>query len=567
MARKVFISILGTGFYGECKYEKDGFTSSKTRFVQQATIEYLTSKEEWTSDCKTIFLLTKKAKEDNWNEIIKERENKKNNNVEEYIGLEAIIKSMNLPFECISVDIPDGKNEKEMWMIFTKMFKSLQDKDELYFDLTHSFRYLPMLLLVFGNYSKFLKNTKVKHISYGNYEIRENGIAPIVDLLSLSTLQDWTFAAADYLENGNVDKLTQLGKESLHPILQRDETRTPDAENLRDFINRLMQVVVDRQTCRGMKIIKSKELKELKDLSNQLNEMTIEPFGPIFDKIKTSLEDFDVNENIRNGFATAKWCYNNNSYQSAATILQESVVSLFCERHSIRIDDEEKREIINTAFYVKKRETPEGNWRTESDEMRIAVREVLCDPLLKNKALIDLFGQLTDIRNDFNHSGMRSKQLPLNSQKIKGGIKKCLDGLSEILLSEHEEALIEKLNPIIINLSNHPSDSWSNSQRIAAIEYGEIIDLPFPEVDPAGDEFYIEGLADEYVEKIQQIANKKSVTIHLMGEMTLTFAIISRLHNLDMACIASTSRRVVTETQSGHKEIQFEFEQFRNYII
>jgi hypothetical protein len=45
MGRKVFISVLGTGFYGACKYVKDGFVSTETRFIQQATLEYVKAHE------------------------------------------------------------------------------------------------------------------------------------------------------------------------------------------------------------------------------------------------------------------------------------------------------------------------------------------------------------------------------------------------------------------------------------------------------------------------------------------------------------------------------------------
>ena len=45
MARQLFISVLGTGLYEECKYtytdENKNFTSSETNFIQKATIEYL----------------------------------------------------------------------------------------------------------------------------------------------------------------------------------------------------------------------------------------------------------------------------------------------------------------------------------------------------------------------------------------------------------------------------------------------------------------------------------------------------------------------------------------------
>lgn len=54
MGRKVFISVLGTGFYGACKYVKDGFVSTETRFIQQATLEYVKA-HEWGATDTGIF--------------------------------------------------------------------------------------------------------------------------------------------------------------------------------------------------------------------------------------------------------------------------------------------------------------------------------------------------------------------------------------------------------------------------------------------------------------------------------------------------------------------------------
>jgi CRISPR-associated protein (cas_TM1812). len=63
MARKVFISVLGTGFYGSCKYNEvsNKFESSDTRFIQTATLEYLSAKE-WQDDDLILILLTKQSR-------------------------------------------------------------------------------------------------------------------------------------------------------------------------------------------------------------------------------------------------------------------------------------------------------------------------------------------------------------------------------------------------------------------------------------------------------------------------------------------------------------------------
>lgn len=118
---------------------------------------------------------------------------------------------------------------------------------------------------------------------------------------------------------------------------------------------------------------------------------------------------------------------------------------------------------------------------------------------------------------------------------------------------------------MLINLSNHSSALWGKEQAQAAMQYGDIIDLPFPEVDANGSEAYIAALADEYVVKIQQLAGSQYAVVHLMGEMTFTFALLKRLQPLGYICIASTSERRVIELEAGHKDVLFHFVQFRRY--
>lgn len=118
---------------------------------------------------------------------------------------------------------------------------------------------------------------------------------------------------------------------------------------------------------------------------------------------------------------------------------------------------------------------------------------------------------------------------------------------------------------MLINLSNHPSTAWQPEQIQAAATYGNIVDLPFPDVDANENEEYIRQLADIYLGKVKSIAGIDQATIHLMGEMTLTMSLLKRLQKEGYTCIASTAQRVVTELPD-HKTIKtFRFVRFRQY--
>lgn len=120
---------------------------------------------------------------------------------------------------------------------------------------------------------------------------------------------------------------------------------------------------------------------------------------------------------------------------------------------------------------------------------------------------------------------------------------------------------------MLINLSNHPYMQWSERQKKAAAIYGVTIDLPFPLVAPDADEEEIARLADLYMERVLGMGESEAFTVHIMGEQTLCFALISRLTKLGISCIASCAARDVVMQTDGHKLVNFNFIRFRKYSL
>lgn len=121
---------------------------------------------------------------------------------------------------------------------------------------------------------------------------------------------------------------------------------------------------------------------------------------------------------------------------------------------------------------------------------------------------------------------------------------------------------------MLINLSNHPNTNWSADQFLAAKKYSEIVDIPFPAIDPQLDPGAIIGLATEYLQIIlEEVRSSEDPlnAVHLMGEMTFAFTLVAMLQNNNITCLASTSTRLVEELPDGKKTITFQFEQFREY--
>ena len=556
--RKVFISILGTSNYGPCKYTQGDFTSSETHFIQKATLEFLNVKETWTAQDIAYIFLTPTARTSNW----QERPVYKGGEEKGYIGLGPILNEMQLPCPIKTVDITEDGDEQGLWSVFQTIYDELQEGDELYIDITHSFRYLPMLLLVLCNYAKFLKQTKVVHISYGNYEAKAP-VKPLVDLMPLVEVQDWTFAASDFLRNGRTASFTALVKERIQPILKATKGQDEDARALRLFLNRLEPLSQSLTTVRGKAIIDGGIFRDLNDSAQNLKNTLIPAMAPLIDKIKDSFSGFDPTSSIENGFEAAQWCYDKQLYQQSITILQETLKGYTAEQAGYPCDEQRYQDLAAAAYNITVKKRPEREWKLgennddqeDFNRRKVIVKRMLSLPLVQE--LCGLYDEISQLRNDFNHAGIRPNPMSDIPTQIERKMVRLFEALKDDKLTSAP--------PLFLNLSNHSSDKWGEAQLDAARAYGKVVDIPFPEIDPGAttEEIYI--LAEEYAEEITSRYPDRDLTVHIMGEMTFCFRLVTLLHARGVRCVASTTQRKTSELADGKKESIFEFQEFREY--
>ena len=567
-SRKVFISILGTGNYKPCIYRQGDFTSTKTRFIQEATLDFLRARSEWCATDAAYIFLTPTARSANWQAVPIDS---RTDSPKDYAGLEPTVSQMGLPFPVKPVDISEEGDEEAIWSVFRSIYEQIHEGDRLYIDITHSFRYLPMLLLVLTNYAKELKGAEMVSITYGNWEAKTE-MKPIVDLGALIELQDWTVAAGEFLRNGRASRLEELTKERVTPILRKSEKKDKNAIRLRKLVDRLTTVSQSLTTIRGKKILEGKIFEELDKYTHGLDAGLIAPLSPLIEKIKDSFGDFDTKPSVSNGFAAARWCHRMQLYQQSITILQETMKAYVAASHGYPSDDEDYTELAAKAFHfhTAKGSIPEDEWQlgesdpTDREKRAEVVRQFLAGSAVRE--LSQLYSEIKQIRNDFNHAGIRSNAV--KGRDIPDKIEKLITRTEEVLRGKQT---VEPLPtppsgaPLLINLSNHPSASWGARQREAAEMYGEIEDMTFLAIPPEAGEREIADLAEEYVARIAERAETRDVTVHIMGEMTFCYAVITRLQPLGIPCIASTTRRQITEAADGVKEVHFDFETFRKY--
>ena len=196
--KKTLLAFLGTTDYLPCNYAfEDKLVYKEIRFVQEAIASMLMIEKDVELDVKLF--VTKDALEKNYFD----NENKDNQgNILQKEGLKRRLEQLNGKIKISKYDIPEGISEEQIWKIFQIIFQNLPEESEIYFDITHAFRSLPMLAIIVLAYGKVLKKIKVKGLYYGAFEIlgtvyeaRKKSMdqknVPILDLTSFLTLFDW----------------------------------------------------------------------------------------------------------------------------------------------------------------------------------------------------------------------------------------------------------------------------------------------------------------------------------------------------------------------------------------
>ncbi|WP_434564828.1 TIGR02221 family CRISPR-associated protein [Thermoanaerobacterium thermosaccharolyticum] len=410
MATK-FFSFLGTGKYVKCNYALDGIKIDAICYVQEALIDIFL-KKGIKIDGIYIFK-TKEATTANW------ISNAKYPNESGLFGVlkkyEGIVNTIE------AVDIPSGEIEEELWDIFDKVLGKINYKDEIIFDITHSFRSLPVLALIILNYAKFVKKCEIKGMYYGAVEALgvpaneiekklklEDRNAPIFNLTPFVNLLDWTVGIDRFIEDGDsryINKLIEYGKGELLKKGMKDD------KNILEKVGKSIQNYTNNvAVCRG-KLVSSDgiELKEKIDFAFNISEKSyIKPMTPLIENIKNYFDNFTDDED-KNMIQVVKWCRDHNMIQQGLTILEEGIITYFCNKFGVDKCNQKIRDAISQAFSIKKKNIPKDKWKNEARLHKDIVNKIL-DREDSDK-LAELISEIKYTRNDINHAGWRNNSM------------------------------------------------------------------------------------------------------------------------------------------------------------
>jgi hypothetical protein len=175
--------------------------------------------------------------------------------------------------------------------------------------------------------------------------------------------------------------------------------------------------------------------KANKLLERVLNkEEVLPPLRPVLEELKSLIGNLKPNS-LDNAWVVLDWCSKYQWYAIGVNLLYEHVLSVILHAHGKNYSEKHFREHLSKAFHIKYKETEEEDSGTKNEYKDSLVEEMRAWEELNKKELLDWYAQqLSDLRNDVQHAGMRSN--PRKSDKITEQFDKYLKTAKNYLKKE-----------------------------------------------------------------------------------------------------------------------------------
>lgn len=406
------ISFLGLSNYAETTYVSP-IDSEKvtTPFFQEALVEFYHPETLYVLLTQTVEKsIPRGASESNW-EALQKRLNGK-------VNLQPI------------KNIPERNSPEDIWLIFQQVTNCLQDGDSVIFDITHSFRSVPVVALIAVSYLRVVRQVKIEGLLYGAFEAqnKETNETPTFDLLPIVSLLEWTTATDQFIKTGNGEALASL--------LHTNSTTEKLAASIKGIAQGL-------QLLRPMDVMRESAL-----LPDRIKEATpivsqsVPPFESLLERVEKDYgtfglanpEDYTTNSkfSLIRQLKMIEWYAKKGQTVQALSLAREWLPSLLC--YHFKLDPQIERPNRDEMELLLKGGTIKGSDGVP-DRKSIHLCQWLKIPKKTRKQLNNLWGgefNLANLRNDALHAGFRKK--PKSAEEIVQQTHKILEELNAIAL-------------------------------------------------------------------------------------------------------------------------------------
>jgi len=349
---KILISPLGSGSknreYRPAQYKIGEFPPYERKFIASALYDHLeldgiifigTVRSMWEEVYKFFCEKNKHPfDEDYWIELTEKIDSMHHQTNPQDLDLSPIKDVLGERSDCILIKY--GLNNEELWenldLIF-QVVKLLKSGDEVYIDITHSFRSLSLFLFLVLTFIKDLpenENIKIAGVYYGMLDVSgEMGYTPVIDLKSLFDMTDWIKGSYILNHYGDGSLIAKLLEDQGEPIVSDQIRQLSSAINI-NYLPAIRQ--------------------RAKPLNSSLNNIAISgPFNYIKKTLTQFVKRFSSPSDKESDFQLklAEWYFDNDRYAAGYIVLTEAIITYLCEINGNTIENEMERNAMKDSLF------------------------------------------------------------------------------------------------------------------------------------------------------------------------------------------------------------------------
>lgn len=331
------------------------------------------------------------------------------------------------------VPIPTGRDDAEMWGIFDRVIEHIQEGEEVTFDITHGLRSIPFLAFLFAAYLKSAKNVRLRAILYGALDLKDDGVAPVLDLSSFSAMLDWINATDQFVQTGNANRLAEL------LVGVKEQKRA--AETLRAVSQAAF-------LCQPVSLMKaSKSLRPDLTKAGASFSYTSKPFSVLSENIIQVFDEFALDEPLSNAvefirreWKMIEWYIGHGQMLQAVTLAREVMIDAVAFRYESKIEwkYDHRASLERAISGIAKLGQPITD-ENSGEKRKFSVNDLnrigyqIYEEWQDAESMAKTFAKLTRLRNQLSHAEHQPDRMKL--PKVERDISEVLGELREFLVT------------------------------------------------------------------------------------------------------------------------------------
>jgi CRISPR-associated DxTHG motif protein len=319
-----------------------------------------------------------------------------------------------------AVRIPDGRDDAELWQIFQAVVEIIEPNEAVVFDITHGFRSLPFLSFLAAAYLRKVKAIQLKHVFFGNFEMRDQSVTPhrtpVLDLTNFVELLDWMVGADLFVRFGDARDLATL----LHTQHNRvkPDPKTASKDEMAAWNNSPIKATAENLTkvSKALRVVRPADamhasaqiMQQLPAVEHAIGTLAV-PFKPLAQQIIDNFRPIALDETeqvdplriLQTELNLVGWYLDRSQVFQAVALAREWLVSwVMVQLGKSDILEKAERQLVEQMLGAAVQAQRGGT----GAEIPVDLNAI---PSLKE--VIDLYNDLGDLRNDLMHAGKRKQ--------------------------------------------------------------------------------------------------------------------------------------------------------------